>query len=262
MLSAIAVAFNTTSSDVFIPLGETDCIKKSNFEVIFFVLVPISKFSFTDCAVTLYVVTLSGNLNFNLAIPLPSVEIVSKCAVSANLALAPPPPPPSPPLAENILSMYVEYVYTGYLLLVYIVSNKLVISSDSKWDYIKLTQADSSVIYALKLNNLNTKLNAELNASSSSYHSLRNLYRGALSVVNPQNNDLRSSDTYFNNESKLFNSEFYRPTYVYDSFSYTVQLEKCELSYYITNGVQYFYIAPSVRSVFLGRLLASTQKAR
>lgn len=123
-----------------------------------------------------------------------------------------------------------------------ITSNKLVISSDSKWDYIKLTQADSSVIYALKLNNLNTKLNAELNASSSSYHSLRNLYRGALSVVNPQNNDLRSSDTYFNNESKLFNSEFYRPTYVYDSFSYTVQLEKCELSYYITNGVQYFYI--------------------
>lgn len=117
-------------------------------------------------------------------------------------------------------------------------SNKLVISSDPKWDYIKLTQADSSVIYALKLNNLNTKLNSEINSSYLGEHPLRNLYRGSLISVDPKNTDLRN----INNESKLYNSEFYKPTYVYDSFQYAVQLEKCDLSYYISNGYTTFYI--------------------
>jgi len=36
-------------------------------------------------------------------------------------------------------------------------------------------------------------------------------------------------------ESKLYHSEFYAPTFVYDSFSLHVDLERCYLSYYIDN---------------------------
>ena len=118
-------------------------------------------------------------------------------------------------------------------------SNKLVISSDPKWDYIKLTQADSSVIYALKLNNLNTKLKSEINSSYLGEHPLRQLKFGSIYSLDPQNTDLRKGENY---ESKLCNSEFYRPTYNYDSFSFIVQLEKCNMDYYIANNVTNFKI--------------------
>ena len=49
------------------------------------------------CAVTLYVVTLSGSLKVTVATPFEFVHIVSKCAVSSKLARMPSPPPPPPP---------------------------------------------------------------------------------------------------------------------------------------------------------------------
>lgn len=107
----------------------------------------------------------------------------------------------------------------------------------SNWNYTDLEQANHSHLKALKLNDLNTPLNSELNASSLSYHPLRRLSFGLKSVRNPQLTDLRKE-----NDPKLLHSDFFRPTYVYDSFSYILQMEKLDLDYYISNGVQSFYI--------------------
>ena len=99
MSSAIDVAFNTTSSDVFKPWGAELWIKKLSFEEIFLVFTPNSKSLFPACAVILYVVTLSGNVNVQVASPLLFVSIVSKYAVSANLDLTSPLPSPFPPVS-------------------------------------------------------------------------------------------------------------------------------------------------------------------
>ena len=140
--------------------------------------------------------------------------------------------------AKNIKLIKLPYVPYNFSF----TGTTMKIVDDDKWELVQLTQSGGGVIYVLKLKDITTKLNSEINSSYLNEHPLRNLYRNNLTTLNPQNTTLRSADTDYNNESKLFNSEFYRPTYVYDSFQYVVQLEKCNMSYYITNGVTSFYI--------------------
>ena len=140
--------------------------------------------------------------------------------------------------AKNIKLIKLPYVPYNFSF----TGTTMKIVDDDKWELVQLTQSGGGVIYVLKLKDITTKLNSEINSSYLNEHPLRNLYRNNLTTLNPQNTTLRSADTSYNNESKLFNSEFYRPTYVYDSFQYVVQLEKCNMSYYITNGVTSFYI--------------------
>ena len=140
--------------------------------------------------------------------------------------------------AKNIKLIKLPYVPYNFSF----TGTTMKIVDDDKWELVQLTQSGGGVIYVLKLKDITTILNSTINSSSIGEHPLRNLYRNTLQTLNPQNTTLRSADTYLNNESKLLNSEFYRPTYVYDSFQYVVQLEKCEMSYYIANGVTSFYI--------------------
>lgn len=135
--------------------------------------------------------------------------------------------------AKNIKLIKLPYVpynftYSG---------STLNITDDNNWELVHLTQTGGGVIYVLKLKDLNTDLNNELNASSLNYQPLRRLSFGLKSVRNPQLTDLRKED-----DPKLLHSDFFRPTYVYDSFSYIIQMEKLDLSYYKANGVQSFYI--------------------
>ena len=104
-------------------------------------------------------------------------------------------------------------------------SGRLVISTDPKWDYIKLEQADESVIYALKLNNLNTKLSNKIENTST----IEKTYANLKVSLTPNISSIANK----NYESKLFHSDFYRPTFVYDSFSFTMQLENFNISYLI-----------------------------
>ena len=75
----------------------------------------------------------------------------------------------------------------------------------------------------LKLNDLNIELT---HTFKTSYSPLSNLI---YSPSSPSINDLRRGPEY---ESKLFHSDFYQPTYVYDSFTYKVQLEKLDVEQY------------------------------
>ena len=99
-----------------------------------------------------------------------------------------------------------------------------IISSD--WVY-----HDLDGVKVLKLNDLSIKLSNELNVGSL-YQPLKSLHIGSL---NPSINDLRLNASY---ESKLFSSDFYQPTYVYDSFTYKVQLEKLDINLYNESNIE------------------------
>lgn len=121
-----------------------------------------------------------------------------------------------------------------------VVNGKLDIPN-SDWQY---TSLDG--IYCLKLNNLNTKLKGTINIPSynSPFDNLK------MADFEPSINDLRQGANY---ESKLFHSEFYQPTYAYDSFSFKVQLEKCTISSYLTTrtAVIFFDMTRTINSKFL-----------
>ena len=99
-----------------------------------------------------------------------------------------------------------------------------IISSD--WVY-----HDLDGVKVLKLNDLSIKLSNELNVGSL-YQPLKSLHIGSL---NPSIDDLRLNASY---ESKLFSSDFYQPTYVYDSFTYKVQLEKLDINLYNESNIE------------------------
>ena len=118
---------------------------------------------------------------------------------------------------------YVPYDFT-------ITSNKIDVRYDTKWSYVALTQGVSpneSTLYVLKLNDLNTPLQCSLKSSQVS--TFWYLYFSSSNYFNPSVNDLRKDISY---ESKLFHSEFWQPTFYYDSFAFKVQLEKCYLPFY------------------------------
>lgn len=110
-----------------------------------------------------------------------------------------------------------------------VTSDKINITG-TKWNYVDLVQANGNHLKCLKLNDLS----ADLTTDWPNYTAIpvSNLYITSLSTLNPQNNNLRKGSSY---ESKLFNSEFYRPTFYYDSFQFIPQLEKCDMSYYMSN---------------------------
>jgi hypothetical protein len=82
---------------------------------------------------------------------------------------------------------------------------------------------------ALRLLDSNIKLQGTFTGGSS--NPFLNL---KVSLSSPQLEDLRNMNEI---DSKLYHSSFYSPTYVYDSFALKVDLEKCDLAYYIDNGV-------------------------
>ena len=103
------------------------------------------------------------------------------------------------------------------------------IDGSSVWELASFTQANGGVIHLLKLLNLNTSLTHDLTTTHTPF---KNLY---ITSLNASINDLRKpiSDEM---ESKLFHSDFYNPTFVYDSFAFKIDLEKSQNSYYQTNN--------------------------
>ena len=98
----------------------------------------------------------------------------------------------------------------------------------SDWDYDNYTVGNST-LSCLKLKDINTPLNHTFEPLQ--YNPLVEMNIGY--TLNPALTDLRKGKQY---ESKLFHSEFYRPTYVYDSFQFTYQLEKLNLDSYLDDN--------------------------
>lgn len=127
------------------------------------------------------------------------------------------------------------------------VSSGIQVTYTPEWEYTYFGQTNSIDFYALKLRNNNTKLHSNMTTSN---HPLNNLVVDAL---NPTINDLKRDNLL---DSKLLHSEFYKPTYYYDSFSYSIALEKCDISEYIDkidyNSLQIrFDVTSTINSRFM-----------
>lgn len=103
--------------------------------------------------------------------------------------------------------------------------DELAIDNITEWDYTSFTQSSGVNFYALKLDDLNMKLKSTIVQDDSPFDNLNITYPASASI-----NDLRI--TSVETESKMFHSEFYRPTYVYDSFQFSFQLEKLAINNY------------------------------
>ena len=150
--------------------------------------------------------------------------------------------------AKNIKLLKLPYCPYNFS----ISSGILQIADDVNWNYEKLTQADETSIYVLRLTNLNTKLEHDIYSNASPFSQL---YLGEL---NPSKTDLRFplDDENKPLESKLFHSDFYSPTIVYDSFSFKIDLEKCAYSWYQLNNKEYgttykFTMTKTINSKFM-----------
>ena len=116
-----------------------------------------------------------------------------------------------------------------------IVSNKIdIVNTD--WNYEDIEQADNTHFKALKLSNININLEHTFTPNISPFSKL---YAGDYT---PAITDLRKPITD-ELESKLFHSDFYNPTLVYDSFAFKVDLEKCNINYYRINSSKEFSTA-------------------
>ena len=101
----------------------------------------------------------------------------------------------------------------------------LKISASSDWEYSSITQANGGVVYVLKLLNSNTKLVANFKPYLNPLTNLATNLPNTASI-----NDLRK--TNLSMESKLYHSDFYKETFVYDSFSWFMPLEKLNINSY------------------------------
>ena len=111
--------------------------------------------------------------------------------------------------------------------------------TDSNWEYTSVSQSVGGPIRCLRLKSLNTKLNRTILTDK---QPLPYFYLSSLSDLDPDITDLRYSIGNLP-DSKLYHSEFYKPTYVYDSFTYSVQLEKINTSNFnVEEDVNTFYI--------------------
>ena len=130
-----------------------------------------------------------------------------------------------------------------------IVSNILKVSLAPEWEVVSLTQSGGGVIVCLKLKDLNTDLHGTftIGTGSPTKNPLPNL---RMTSFNTSLTDLRKDASY---ESKLFHSEFYQPTYFYDSFAFKIQLEKCDIESYLSsrNLVINFDMTRTINSKFL-----------
>ena len=98
------------------------------------------------------------------------------------------------------------------------------ISSDPNWDYTYFEQANNIDFYALKLHYLDTKLEGTI--EDTQFNPLDYLYFNTLGNIDKSLTHLREQANY---ESKLYHSEFFTPTFYYDSFAFKFELEKCDL---------------------------------
>ena len=145
--------------------------------------------------------------------------------------------------AKNIKLIKIPYCPYDFT----IASNVLKVSLSPEWDVVSLTQANGGVITCLKLNDLHTALHSTLSLTTNTVNPLPNLKMG---TMNPSLTDLRQGASY---ESKLYHSEFFQPTYAYDSFSFKIQLEKCDINYYLSSRTLtvYFDMTRTINSKFM-----------
>lgn len=151
--------------------------------------------------------------------------------------------------AKNIKLIKLPYCPYNFT----ITGGKIAVNDDTKWDYTYFTQSNNINFYAIKLHDLNTNLTATLNTSAGDvFDELVPLFQlGDRGIYNK-----RKTNNYFL-ESKLYHSEFYQPTYFYDSFSFKIDLEKCDMSFYttpnynLTRVVIQFDMTRTINSKFL-----------
>lgn len=107
------------------------------------------------------------------------------------------------------------------------------IQVDPNWDYVSLSQSLGGNINCLKLKYLDTELKGKIESHTGT-NALGDLLYTTLQSLNPNLETLMDFSNR-NMESKLYNSEFYSPTYYYDSFAFKIELEKCYMYYYLNN---------------------------
>ena len=98
------------------------------------------------------------------------------------------------------------------------------IQVSADWDFVSLTQSGGGIINCLKLIDLHTKLEGKI--EDTQFNPFDYLYFNKLSNIPLSINHLREQGDY---ESKLYHSEFFTPTFYYDSFAFKFELEKCDL---------------------------------
>ena len=149
--------------------------------------------------------------------------------------------------AKNIKLIKLPYCPSNFI----ISNNILQIAGSTTWDYSSITQASGGIFHALRLINLNTKLQRNFSKSSAV---INPFYKLKVRNTFPNYTDLRKplSDEL---ESKLFHSDFYSPTFVYDSFALKIDLEKCEVSNYIDSGVENLNIKFTMTSTINSKFL-------
>ena len=109
-----------------------------------------------------------------------------------------------------------------------VVSSVLQVEDDDTWEYVSIAQQSGGPIKLLKLKDMNSALSFTQNVPT--YQPLGKLYVGDMTPA-------LTDDRNIGRESKLFHSDFYQPTYVYDSFTYKVQLEKLNEALYNASNV-------------------------
>lgn len=111
-----------------------------------------------------------------------------------------------------------------------VVSAVLQVEDDDTWEYVSFTQQSAGPMHALRLKR--DAMNEPLSFTQDvpAYQPLGKLYVGDLS---PSLTDSKGVV----GDSKLYHSDFYQPTYVYDSFTYKVQLEKLNEALYNATNV-------------------------
>ena len=133
--------------------------------------------------------------------------------------------------ARNIKLIKLPYVPYDFT----ITGNKIDISGDYNWSFAAIDQ-DGGDCYALKLNDINTKLQHQLSTLGMTADPFWYL------EVHESYDDVKNASTNDNRvvgdlESKLFNSEFFQPTYFYDSFQFKAELEKVNVDKFITDRI-------------------------
>ena len=127
-------------------------------------------------------------------------------------------------------------------------SNILEIDSDPNWELSSLTQAGGGVIYCLHLLDLTLNLESQMSYGVVDYNPFIDLKMTSLDI---SVDDLRGDASL---ESKLLHSEFYQPTFCYDSFAFKVAMEKCDVDSYIDNGrnlIIKFNMTKTINSKFM-----------
>ena len=133
--------------------------------------------------------------------------------------------------AKNIKLIKLPYAPYDFT----ITGGKIDISNDSNWSFTSIPQ-DGGDCYALKLNNINMRLHHDLSTlgmTADPFWYLK-VHTSYDAVKNASASDNRIVGDL---ESKLFNSEFFQPTYFYDSFQFKAELEKIDIDKFITDKI-------------------------